>query len=301
VNPKKEPSTASLLPKRGLFGKKGEKGKLAASQELNLTPLNTGLVDILREVMTIPEARYPTPIRAPPDKRSTNKYCEYHRDHGHDMEDCISLKIEIERLIRNGKLARFVADQGWPIPVTGGQQGPGGRRPQPWPRGCDNRVRGPGCGQDRDHLGRGLDIARSPRRNVNRECELREGLLHEDNESEEEQPFPFAVRGNKGRQEVERRRHPDNRLVIHNRVIGDINTIVGGFTKGEESSSAQRNHARSLASGEVLSIARPPKSQRRETSPIMFTDEDLQGVAFPHDDALVVTLLISNYNVHKYS
>jgi hypothetical protein len=44
---KKESFVASLLPKKGLFGKKGEKGKQAVSRELNLTPLNTGLVDIL--------------------------------------------------------------------------------------------------------------------------------------------------------------------------------------------------------------------------------------------------------------
>jgi hypothetical protein len=31
----------------------------------------------------------------------------------------------------------------------------------------------------------------------------------------------------------------------------------------------------------------------------VFTDEDLQGIAFPYDDALMVTLLISNYNVYK--
>jgi hypothetical protein len=98
---------------------------------------------------------------------------------------------------------------------------------------------------------------------------------------------------------VEHRHHPENCLVIHNRAIGDINTIAGGFTGGGESNSAQRNHAMSLASGEVLSIARPPKSQRREAPLIVFTDEDLQSIAFLHNDALVVTLLISNYNIHK--
>jgi hypothetical protein len=55
--------------------------------------------------------------------------------------------------------------------------------------------------------------------------------------SEEEQPFPLAVRGNEGGQEAERRRRPENRLVIHNRAIGDINTIAGGFAGGGESSS----------------------------------------------------------------
>jgi hypothetical protein len=219
VTSKKEPSATSLLPKKGLFGKKGEKGKQATTRELNLTPLNIGLVDILREVMTIPEARYPTPMRAPPEKRSMNKYCEYHRDHGHDTEDCIFLKIEIERLIRNGKLARFVVDQGRPTTVTSGQRGPGGRRPQPWPRGRDGRAQGPRGDQDRGHLARGPDIVCSPRRNANRERELREDLPHEDDESDEDQPYPLAVRRDEGCQEVKRRRHLENRLVIHNRAI----------------------------------------------------------------------------------
>jgi hypothetical protein len=38
-----------------------------------------------------------------------NKYCDYHQDHGHETEDCISLRIEIEKMIKEGKLARFVA------------------------------------------------------------------------------------------------------------------------------------------------------------------------------------------------
>jgi hypothetical protein len=43
----------------------------------------------------IPEARQPPPMRAPPDKRSINKYCEYHPDHGHDTKDCIFLKQKL--------------------------------------------------------------------------------------------------------------------------------------------------------------------------------------------------------------
>jgi hypothetical protein len=88
-------------------------------------------------------------------------------------------------------------------------------------------------------------------------------------------------------------------MIIHNRAIGDINTIVGGFAGGGKSSSARRSHARSLSSGEVFLTTRQAKLQKRETQPIVFIDDDFQGVVFPHDDALVVTLLISNYNIHK--
>ena len=55
-----------------------------------------------------------------------------------------------------------------------------------------------------------------------------EDLAYEDEESEEEQPLPFAIRGNDDHQEVERGRRLENRMIIHNRALGDINTIAEG-------------------------------------------------------------------------
>ena len=46
-------------------------------------------------------------------KRDLTKYCEFHRDHGHRIDDCIQLRKEIEYLIRRGHLHRFVAPTGW--------------------------------------------------------------------------------------------------------------------------------------------------------------------------------------------
>jgi hypothetical protein len=127
----------------------------------------------------------------------------------------------------------------------------------------------------------------------------REDLAYKDEESEEEQPLPLVIRGNDGHQEVKWRRHPENWIIIHNRAIGDINTTAGEFARGGESNSARRNHARSLSLGEIFLITRLAKLQKKGTQPIVFTDDDFQGIMFPYDDALVVTLLISNYNVHK--
>ncbi|GAV60320.1 LOW QUALITY PROTEIN: hypothetical protein CFOL_v3_03851, partial [Cephalotus follicularis] len=36
------------------------------------------------------------------------KYCRYHRDHGHDTEECRHLKNQIEDLIRKGNMSKYV-------------------------------------------------------------------------------------------------------------------------------------------------------------------------------------------------
>ena len=51
-------------------------------------------------------------MRSDPAKRDNTKYCEFHRDHGHRIDDCIQLRKEIEYLIRRGYLRRFIALEG---------------------------------------------------------------------------------------------------------------------------------------------------------------------------------------------
>ena len=42
------------------------------------------------------------------NRRSKNKYCRFHHDHGYDTADCYDLKQQIEALIKQGKLQKFV-------------------------------------------------------------------------------------------------------------------------------------------------------------------------------------------------
>lgn len=55
--PKKETPKVSASPKKVPFSKKDEKGKPITQRELNLTPLNTNLIELLHEVNAISEAR----------------------------------------------------------------------------------------------------------------------------------------------------------------------------------------------------------------------------------------------------
>ena len=51
-------------------------------------------------------------MKSNPIRRDDTKYCEFHKGHGHRIDDCIQLKKEIEYLIRRGHLSRYVASEG---------------------------------------------------------------------------------------------------------------------------------------------------------------------------------------------
>ena len=50
-------------------------------------------------------------LKSDPSKRSRDKYCHFHRDHGHDTADCYDLKQQIKAFIRQGKLQKFVSKE----------------------------------------------------------------------------------------------------------------------------------------------------------------------------------------------
>ena len=78
-----------------------------------------------------------------------------------------------------------------------------------------------------------------------------------------------------------------------------IHTISDGIAGGGESNSTRKAYARSMQNGEVYSLYRPLKAIRMELVILSFLEEDARGVAMPHDDALVVTLMVANHAIHR--
>ena len=49
----------------------------------------------------------PEPLKNQRAKRDPSKFCRFHKDIGHNNDDCRHLKVEIETLIRVGPLAQY--------------------------------------------------------------------------------------------------------------------------------------------------------------------------------------------------
>ncbi|XP_023875286.1 uncharacterized protein LOC111987777 [Quercus suber] len=75
---------------------------------VKLTPLVMPVDKILTHIKDEHYLKWPRPLHSSPNVRDKNKYCRFHKDHGHYTEDCRDLKEQIEELIRKGKLQKFV-------------------------------------------------------------------------------------------------------------------------------------------------------------------------------------------------
>ncbi|XP_074375272.1 uncharacterized protein LOC141717046 [Apium graveolens] len=64
------------------------------------------------EIKRDKEVRWSKPLKADPNKLDKSKYCRFHKDAGHDTDECKQLKDEIEFLIRKGKLSKYTVDGG---------------------------------------------------------------------------------------------------------------------------------------------------------------------------------------------
>lgn len=59
------------------------------------------------EIQYMKELEWAKLILMPPNKRNQIRYCHFHKDHGHDTEECLHLKEKIEGLLKWGLLTKY--------------------------------------------------------------------------------------------------------------------------------------------------------------------------------------------------
>ena len=57
-----------------------------------------------------PFFKWPRAMPSDPSRRDPDKYCSYHKDHGHMTEKCKSLKFFLEDLVKKNLIPEFVKE-----------------------------------------------------------------------------------------------------------------------------------------------------------------------------------------------
>ena len=73
--------------------------------------------------------------------------------------------------------------------------------------------------------------------------------------------------------------------------------IVGGTATTGSSKKARKTYLRMVQNVQLTSSV--PKIARRESPIIGFSEEDTRRLHHPHDDALVVSIRVGDYNMHR--
>ena len=59
---------------------------------MSFTPLTAPVNEVLMQIKDEEALTYLGKLKGDPNRRSKDKYCRFHRDHGHDTADCYDLK-----------------------------------------------------------------------------------------------------------------------------------------------------------------------------------------------------------------
>nr|GEV05434.1 reverse transcriptase domain-containing protein [Tanacetum cinerariifolium] len=81
----------------------GEEAGLTGSPPLTRTS---------KEILAAEASKFqpPPPMVTPVEKRSSNKFCDFHNDKGHSTNECMQLKKQVEELARAGKLSHLIKE-----------------------------------------------------------------------------------------------------------------------------------------------------------------------------------------------
>ena len=78
--------------------------------------------------------------------------------------------------------------------------------------------------------------------------------------------------------------------------LGEIRVIIGG-TSTEQTSKSKKTYLKVVQN--VQLSRRSPKTREIDEPAISFTDEEAERIHHPYDDAIVITLLITDYTTRR--
>ena len=84
----------------------------------------------------------------------------------------------------------------------------------------------------------------------------------------------------------------------HQPPLGEIHVISEGFVGGGESNSARKAHLRSIRSRETLEVQAVSNFPLLGTT-ITFLDFDMEGCQHPHEDPLLIKVVVANKMIHR--
>ncbi|KAF2549279.1 hypothetical protein F2Q70_00023119 [Brassica cretica] len=67
------------------------------------------LINVLRQMGQ--QVKWPQKMKTPDSFRNPGFWCDFHRHHSHKTEDCVALKIEVNKLLRQGHLREFLSEK----------------------------------------------------------------------------------------------------------------------------------------------------------------------------------------------
>ncbi|RZR83818.1 hypothetical protein BHM03_00010529 [Ensete ventricosum] len=69
-------------------------------------PLNSTRTEIFFQIREKGLLKAPNPMKSHSERRDKRRYCRFHKEYGHDTEECHDLQYQIEDLIWRGHLRR---------------------------------------------------------------------------------------------------------------------------------------------------------------------------------------------------